>query len=228
MNTMLKHFPPLYVICRWIHSKLFGADIPFGSSQDYWIHRYKAGKNSGAGSYRQHAQFKAEVINRFVVEHNIQTVIEFGCGDGNQLKLAEYPIYSGYDISSDALEQCRKMFSQDKTKSFHLVTDYRRQFADLALSLEVIFHLVEDAVFTEYMNRLFSAAEKYVIIYSSNSEKNLANQGRHVWHRRFTDWVNERKPEWDLAQHIPNRCPYNPKTGKGAFSDFFIYKRRGS
>ena len=228
MHTILKRLPPLYTFCRWVHGKLFGPDIPFDSSQDYWIRRYKAGKNSGTGSYSQHAQFKAEVINRFVVEHKVQTIIELGCGDGNQLKLADYPIYSGYDISSDAVERCRKLFSQDETKSFHLVADYRGEFADLALSLDVIFHLVEDAVFTEYMNRLFSAAKKYVIIYSSNSEQNSPDQGRHVRHRRFTDWVNEQKGEWDLGLHIPNRYPYDAKTGKGSFSDFFIYKRRGS
>ena len=53
--------------------------------------RYSAGGNSGAGSYSQLAEFKAQVLNRFVATHDVKHIIEFGSGDGNQLALAEYP-----------------------------------------------------------------------------------------------------------------------------------------
>ena len=46
--------------------------------------------------------------------------MEFGCGDGNQLKLAQYPSYSGIDISETALTICRKSFANDTTKKFSL------------------------------------------------------------------------------------------------------------
>ncbi len=36
------------------------------------------GKNSGAGSYNELAEFKANVLNDFVRENDIQTVIEYG------------------------------------------------------------------------------------------------------------------------------------------------------
>ncbi len=57
---------------------------PFPGSQDYWVKRYAKGGNSGPGSYSELAKFKASVLNAFVREHGIQSVIEFGCGDGNQ------------------------------------------------------------------------------------------------------------------------------------------------
>lgn len=41
---------------------------------------------------------------------------------------------------------CRKIFKEDKTKSFYLLADYDNQIADLALSLDVIFHLIEDNI----------------------------------------------------------------------------------
>lgn len=44
------------------------------------------GGTSGAGSYGVLAEFKAEVINSLLLEHSILTAIEFGCGDGSQLK----------------------------------------------------------------------------------------------------------------------------------------------
>lgn len=69
-----------------------------------------AGGNSGVGSYGMFAEFKAGVINDFVSMNNIQSVVEFGCGDGNQLKLANYPIYKGYDVSKAAVASCRKLF----------------------------------------------------------------------------------------------------------------------
>lgn len=36
------------------------------------------------------------------------------------------------------------------------------------MSLDVIYHLIEDEIYNKYMNNLFMAAEKYVFIYSSN------------------------------------------------------------
>ncbi|MGB6192692.1 MAG: hypothetical protein WBF42_09515, partial [Terracidiphilus sp.] len=44
------------------------------SSAEYWEQRYKAGGNSGVGSYSRLAEFKAEFLNRFVEEHQIATV----------------------------------------------------------------------------------------------------------------------------------------------------------
>lgn len=126
-------------------------------SKDYWENRYKQGDNSGVGSYGFFADFKASVINDFEKRHDVETVIEFGHGDGNQLKLASYKEYIGFDVSKTAVEMCRKIFKEDKTKSFYLLEDYDNQKADLTLSLDVIYHLIEDNVFEEYMERLFNA-----------------------------------------------------------------------
>src|SRR5690606_5981759 len=98
---------------------------------------------------------------RFVAEQQIASVIEFGCGDGNQLRLAKYPQYIGYDISPEAVAQCKAIFRDDPTKSFHPLHEYQGETADLTLSLDVIFHLIEDEVFDTYMRRLFSASNRF-------------------------------------------------------------------
>ena len=59
---------------------------PLESSSRYWQKRYQRGETSGAGSYGRFAEYKAEVLNRFVAANGIVRAAEFGCGDGNQLK----------------------------------------------------------------------------------------------------------------------------------------------
>lgn len=80
--------------------------LKFTNSKSYWESRYQKGGNSGFGSYGRLAKFKAEVLNDFVAKNSIQSVMEFGCGDGNQLKLAVYPKYIGLDVSPKAIKRC--------------------------------------------------------------------------------------------------------------------------
>jgi len=198
---------------------------PFPGSCRYWEDRYNAEGNSGVGSYGKFAAFKAEVINAFVATRGVQSVVEFGCGDGNQLMLARYPTYAGYDVSETAVRQCRRLFAGDATKTFTLMSQYRGEQADLALSLDVIYHLVEDRVFEDYMHTLVGAAHCYVIIYASNSDDNREYQGSHIKHRRFSSWLERNALDWKLLEHIPNRYPYRGDYTEGSFAEFFIYGR---
>lgn len=197
----------------------------FTSSTEYWQARYRSGGNSGAGSYGKLAEFKAEVLNDFVAEQRIRSVIEFGCGDGNQLTLADYPRYLGYDISEDSIRRCQTLFAHDPTKSFKLIDDDAAEVAELSLSLDVIYHLVEDSLFEQYMRRLFDSATRYVIIYSS--DRDAAQIVPHVRHRQFTRWVNDEATEWTFHRRIPNRYPNNDDFVLGLHADFFIYKKNG-
>jgi len=198
---------------------------PFPGSRQYWEDRYSADGNSGVGSYGKFGAFKAEVINGFVVTRGVQSVIELGCGDGNQLMLARYPMYAGYDVSETAVGQCRRLFASDATKTFALMSQYRGERADLALSLDVIYHLVEDRVFDDYMRTLVGAAHRYVIIYASNSDDNREYQGPHIKHRKFSTWFQRNALDWELIEHIPNRYPYRGDYTEGSFAEFFIYGR---
>ena len=88
----------------------------FSDSGSYWEDRYKRNGNSGAGSYGRLARFKADVLNELVQREDIKTVIEFGCGDGNQLRFANYPKYVGYDVSQKSIRMCKALYADDKTK----------------------------------------------------------------------------------------------------------------
>jgi len=198
----------------------------FKSSPDYWEKRYEKGGNSGPGSYGKFARFKADVLNDFVAKHNVASVIEFGCGDGSQLSLAHYPSYLGIDVSSKIVNFCMEKYANDSTKSFIQLEEYRGQKAQLSLSLDVIYHLVEDSAFESHVGALFDAAEKYVIVYSSDTDDNRDIQGPHIRHRKWTEWVEVNRSEWKLSSVIPNKYPYRGDGTEGSFADFFIFEKK--
>lgn len=195
---------------------------PFPGSAEYWERRYATGGTSGDGSYGDLAEFKAQVINNFVTTHGVEGVMELGCGDGNQLSLLETPRYLGLDISETAVELCKKKFSGDETKTFrhYSPSDYRGEnLAKLALSLDIIFHLVEDETFHTYMTQLFQMASDWVIIYSSNSEEPFGDGTVHCRNRKFTTWVEENTDGWSFVEKIDNIYP------KQSVADFYVYKK---
>ena len=215
MRSIISSLPGLSLIVRQF-SSLF-----FPGSGRYWDRRYRWGGNSGAGSYGKLAAFKAGFVNDFVRENGIESVIDFGCGDGNQLKLAYYPSYVGLDVSKNSIAMLSKYYKDDPTKSFFLLDPARSQdeldrlSADCAISMDVIYHLVEDAVFEDYMNRLFRSARKFVIVYSSDYERSPEG---HVRHRKFSDFINSNWKSFELVQHVPNDFPEH------TFAEFFVYR----
>lgn len=199
-------------------------------SKQYWETRYRNGGNSGSGSYNNLATFKAKVINDFIVENDIHSAIEFGVGDGNQLKLINCPKYLGLDISPTVIARNIENFKTDHSKSFllydqHFFCDHAEFLkADITLSLDVLYHLVEDDGYYIYLKNLFNASKRYVIIYSTNEHSGMV--APHVKHRKFEDDVRSLHPEWKLHAMIPNQYPaaqYGKEHGSPA--DFYIYSR---
>ncbi|MEH6733289.1 MAG: class I SAM-dependent methyltransferase [Shewanella sp.] len=203
--------------------------IPSFSTTAYWDQRYISGGDSGAGSYNNLARFKADIINYFVSNNDIKNVIEMGCGDGNQLGLSDYACYIGFDVSTTAIALCKEKFKSDCSKSFKLVSDYQNECADLALSLDVIYHLIEDDIYETYMDMLFSSSSKYIIIYSSNSDLNngeISPPITHIKHREFTTYIEKNFALWELKEKIANKHQYNGDHEVTSFSNFYIYIKK--
>jgi SAM-dependent methyltransferase len=200
--------------------------LGFRGSSSYWDERYRAGGNSGAGSYGRLAEFKAEILNEFVAREQIRSVIEFGCGDGAQLALAHYPRYVGVDVSPASIELCTGRFAGDPTKQFYLTGALPADLGrfDLALSLDVIYHLVEDDTFEAYMRTLFDHGGRHVVIYASN--RDAPGPSPHVRHRAFASWVTRCAPAWRLTRTIANRFPYDSdRPDDTSFADFHFFER---
>src|SRR5690554_228897 len=96
MNNKILGVQSLIIVLKWVNRQ--ARRLTF-NSKNYWERRYKGGGTSGAGSYDHLAKFKAEFLNDFVTENDVKEVVEFGFGDGNQLLLANYPKYIGFDVS---------------------------------------------------------------------------------------------------------------------------------
>jgi SAM-dependent methyltransferase len=196
----------------------------FKGTTEYWESRYATGGNSGAGSYGREAEWKAEIVNSWVAELGVTSVVDLGCGDGNQLSLAKYPRYLGLDPSASAVRRCMERFRDDPTKSFiaydpsSLADPAGWLRGDLALSMEVIFHLVEEELFRNYMTRLFDSAERYVVICSNDSSGSELRPTER--HREFTKWIEHNRPEWPLERRI------EPPTDVKMMSSFFLYKKK--
>jgi SAM-dependent methyltransferase len=106
----------------------------------------------------------------------VQRVVDFGCGDGNQLSLAEYPSYVGLDVSGRVIEKTSARFADDESKSF-IWYDPTRSVnrgaitGDLVLSLDVILHLVEDATLDAYLLNLDRAGSRYAVVYRGRTNQ---------------------------------------------------------
>lgn len=171
--------------------------LTFGGSARYWDLRYRLRGSSGAGSYGATARLKADFVNRFIAENDVMSVVDFGCGDGAQLELLNCPHYLGVDVSRAAVARCRERFRQWPGKHFITIEEYQGEQADVAMSLDVIYHLVEDDVFDRYLDRLFAAARRFVVIYSTDHDEDSPRGSTHVRHRALRQLCLERFPAFD-------------------------------
>ncbi|WP_141504271.1 class I SAM-dependent methyltransferase [Paenibacillus luteus] len=148
--------------------------------KSYWENNYAKGGTSGSGSYGVLADFKAEIINDFIEEHSIQKVIEFGCGDGNQISLMKYGQYLGLDVANSSIDICAQRFAGDLTKSFlpynprHFV-NHGFLSSELVVCLDVLYHITDNNDFRKTLDDIFSCQASYVILYTRITGANEPN-----------------------------------------------------
>lgn len=214
IKPLLAPFKPLYKFSSFIYNKYII------SSNAYWENRYKENGNSGSGSYGRLAEFKSTVINDIIQEFKIQTVSELGVGDGNNLKLYKgFKKYIGYDVSKTIVNRNRDKFPDNKYQ-FYLLDEIDIQKSELFMSLDVIYHLIEDSIYLSHINQLFSNSSNLVLIYSSNYN---SVKYRHVRHRKFSDDIPE---NYKLIKYIQNKYPAAQDDPENtSIADFYLYQK---
>lgn len=204
--------------------KVFGRKF---NSRDYWRRRYRSGGTSGSGSYGNLCTYKAAIINATVYEHKIESVVELGFGDGNQANTFEFENYTGIEIVPELVDRAKKIFSDRPTWNFFLEDnfDFADQRFDLSMSLDVLYHLIEDDVFDDYMKRLFNLSDRFILIYASDIEKITSNA--HVRHRSYSKWIDEHVPNVVLEKSWDNQYPYDKDSdpSKTSFANFKLYRK---
>jgi SAM-dependent methyltransferase len=190
-------------------------------STTHWQRHYERGDDSGPGSYGESALYKADLINRVVRERGIRSIIDLGCGDGNQLAYLDVDQYLGLDVSKLAIQRCIARHGSNPKRSFiwydqNLFHDpLRIVSADCAMSLEVVFHLIEDDVFAIYIQNLFNCGRRFVIIYGSDEEQERAGHVS-VRFRKYSDYIAAKSPGFRMVLHVPQN---------ERFGDFYLYER---
>lgn len=161
------------------------------STSQIWNNRYATGGNSGYGSYRKDLyEYKLNFIKKLIINQNIKSIFDYGCGDGNQLSEIvvgrDVESYIGIDISSYIIEENKKKY---KDKIYYKHEEYefdKKDTFDLVLSLDVLYHIMEENLFNQTLDNLFKLSKKYVLIYAV--DKNLLYSS-HIHFRKFTNKI---------------------------------------
>ncbi|MDP8246275.1 MAG: class I SAM-dependent methyltransferase [Candidatus Hinthialibacter antarcticus] len=158
---------------------------PNFNAEHWWDSRYATGGNSGAGSYGANYMFKRDYINAVVRRFEVKSVIDLGCGDGYQIKEIDVEAYQGVDISASVVNRCRKLYENQPAFSFNVYDEIEMERYDLAMSLDVLYHVVEPDQYGLYLNRLVSHSG-LILIYA-----NATPRSDNTAHMLFRDHIAE-------------------------------------
>lgn len=184
------------------------------SAERFWDQRYRRGRSSGAGSEGQAAVRKARVINDLIRAESIESVVDWGVGDGTVLSMLTPEVqYTGVDISEFVVARLKRTWQHDARRSFRLLNEVGVVQADLALSLDVIFHCIDDFDYDMHLRRVFSSAQRFVLIHSTDHDG--GRTAKHVRWRHFTPDVERIAPGWELKSEPDDR----------QVTDFYLYRR---
>jgi SAM-dependent methyltransferase len=181
----------------------------------YWDRRYREGRTSGAGSEGDEGSYKAKYVSGFIRDHSVESVIDWGCGDGQVLDLVDLhgADYLGVDVSLTIVERMRAKFPQHE---FVLnIPEIVEVPNELSLSLDVLFHLPDDNDYFTYLEQLFESAERFVMIYSTNYAGGLT--ARHVFRREFTPDIARMFGGWELKR--------TEQPLREGLASFFVYEK---
>lgn len=170
---------------------------------EYWEMRYASGRGPGEGSVGEAGQRKADQVNTELDKYDVGSVVDWGCGDGQitaLLNLSERT-YVGIDVSNTAIVSAMQANPEQAfVRMARRVSVTVR--ADASLSLDVIYHLVDDEEYRDYLRSVFESARDLVIAYATNHVDPLT--ARHV---RFREWLNDVPRGWTVVT-----MPHDPTT----------------
>lgn len=190
------------------------------STEQIWNNRYQNGGNSGSGSYNELYIFKRDIINNIINKNSIKSIIDFGCGDGNQIREINTKNYIGIDIAKTSIDICKMKYNGSIKKFYtYKEIDTMNLQAELTMSLDVLYHILEEELYVTYLKNLFSSSSKYVLIYSSNYDGHIDG---HMHTRKFTNNIENMFPNWDLHKKINQIYP------KKSSANFYLYKKNNT
>jgi SAM-dependent methyltransferase len=199
----------------------------------YWDKHYLTGGDSGAGSFGAFSSWKADIVNQVISTYQINTVLEFGCGDGNQLLKFQIPEYRGLDVSSSAVATCKEIFKNDKSKSFSVIrpnSNLDVSSAQLVMSLEVLMHITLEEDYLWTLEKIFESSEEFVLIQAPLFEYKLFPKHSHEKYRDIFRYLIDYLDCWSIIGLFvhPSVSPADRRKNVigEMSSDFILFKKR--
>lgn len=196
-------------------------------SRDYWDARYGSGGDSrsltasaaaSTGVYPFRTGFLLSLFEGALAP--VASVLDMGVGDGLQAyalaqRCRSIERYIGVDLSKVVVEVLNRDLPSNWSEvqgfegrehldlaffaysGLSLPEEVLRRWFDVALSLQVIMHILEDELFHAYMSMLFGplGSWRFVVLHADNKPHEQTN---HLRGWRFTDWLEQHAPEWEL------------------------------
>ena len=109
----------------------------WGKSEDPDLKYY-----SGIGSDTERTKEYIDLVNSFVSKHNVQTIVDCGCGDFRVASNFQVEKYIGVDVCSELIDYNNEKFATNNIKFLHLdIIEDEIPNADLCLIRLLLQHL---------------------------------------------------------------------------------------
>jgi len=180
--------------------------------------------NSGLGSRGLLAKFKADFVNNFIKENNIETLFDFGCGDLHNSSMIEVSEYLGIDIVG------HKIPKEVKADSFRTAVSRFDEFvceepADMTLCMDVLYHILngEEEYLKATLEKLVECSKRYIVIYAQDSKRTDLGW-ENVEHMHNGPW--RQLLEKHNVKLIQQQAKEDYGTGPSSEAVFFVYEKR--
>lgn len=164
--------------------------------KNYWEHRYRWGRDSGEGSGGIHREWKWSKIISII--HDVDDVIDIGCGDLRFWEGRSCRSYIGLDLSPTILK--RNIVARPGW-AFVLGNAAKRYWfrGNVVLCMDMLFHIMDDDDFDSILSNLMSYTEQWLVIYTWDvNPLETKDDGKYMCYRKLP---LERFSDFDLIVH---------------------------
>lgn len=177
---------------------------PTLTAKEYWDVRYRAGKNSGYGSYGDQKDLKMKLLSGL----NVSSITSVGCGDfyfDSHLIDDVYPnaTYIGLDQSEVIINRNKGIYPNT---DFRVFTGEIPQ-ADLVVCLDVLFHIYEENEVNDLLGKLEGSWTKYLALTAYERDKQTHPKG-HVRIRKFDPARFGEPVIREVVERVDDLCLY--------------------